>query len=104
MTTRNPAATDTPIRRRGPREDIRTGNTVSSIAAALVDNVHFLQAKAPEDYRECQRRVGAAYRDPDGWTRKSILNAARVGRFSDRAVRQYCRDIWGIGALAEGER
>jgi starch phosphorylase len=48
-------------------------------------------------YVECQARASDAYRDQAGWTRMSILNAARVGRFSsDRSIREYCRDIWDV--------
>lgn len=48
-------------------------------------------------YIECQDQVGLAYRDQNQWSKMSILNAARMGRFSsDRSIREYCRDIWGM--------
>jgi len=48
-------------------------------------------------YAECQRSVDAVYRDSERWTRMSILNAARSGRFSsDRSIGEYCRDIWHV--------
>ena len=51
-------------------------------------------------YVECQGRVAEAYRDRDGWTRMSILNAARTGKFSsDRTIREYCREIWRVQAV-----
>ena len=51
-------------------------------------------------YVDCQQRVSEAYRNQDNWTRMSILNAARVGRFSsDRSIREYCRDIWDVSPM-----
>jgi starch phosphorylase len=49
-----------------------------------------------EAYRECQKRVALAYLDMDGWTRRCILNVARMGRFSsDRTLKEYAQEIWG---------
>jgi starch phosphorylase len=46
-------------------------------------------------YIDCQDSVSKAYRDQDNWTRMSILNAVRMGKFSsDRAIREYCQEIW----------
>jgi starch phosphorylase len=56
-------------------------------------------------YVDCQQRVSDAYSDQNNWTRMSIVNTARVGRFSsDRSIREYCRDIWNVRPIAPGER
>jgi starch phosphorylase len=48
-------------------------------------------------YVDCQGEAGRAYLDRDHWTRMSILNTARMGRFSsDRSIADYCRDIWRV--------
>lgn len=48
-------------------------------------------------YIACQDQVAAVYKDQEKWTRMSILNAARMGKFSsDRSIDDYCRDIWKI--------
>ncbi len=50
-----------------------------------------------QSYIECQDRVAAVYADPERWTRMSILNTARSGKFSsDRTIREYCADIWRV--------
>ncbi len=50
-----------------------------------------------QSYIDCQERVSAAYRDRERWTRMSILNVARMGKFSsDRSIREYCDEIWKV--------
>ena len=50
-----------------------------------------------ESYIACQDRVCELYLDKESWTKKSILNVARMGKFStDRTIRQYSEEIWGI--------
>jgi starch phosphorylase len=51
-------------------------------------------------YADTQLKVDEAYRDRERWTRMSILNVARMGKFSsDRAICEYCRDIWGVAPV-----
>jgi glycogen phosphorylase len=46
-------------------------------------------------YVNSQEQVSEAYKDRDNWTRRSILNTARMGKFSsDRAIWEYCEKIW----------
>ncbi|HEY9645153.1 MAG TPA: glycogen/starch/alpha-glucan phosphorylase [Chroococcidiopsis sp.] len=48
-------------------------------------------------YITAQEQVSQTYQDVDQWTRMSILNVARMGKFSsDRAIREYCKTIWAI--------
>jgi len=48
-------------------------------------------------YVSCQDRVSRVYRNPEKWTRMSILNAARMGKFSsDRSIREYSEHIWRV--------
>jgi len=69
---------------------------------ALVDSLMnpydpYLLLRDFESYLDCQDRVDEAYRDQSHWTEMSILNVARMGKFStDRTIRQYAEEIWGI--------
>ncbi|MGB0970797.1 MAG: glycogen/starch/alpha-glucan phosphorylase [Mycobacterium sp.] len=67
----------------------------------LIDNLTrrdpFLVMADYADYLACQQRVSDTWRDTEAWTRKSILNSARSGKFSsDRAIAEYCDDIWNV--------
>ncbi len=75
------------------------GNT--DLFRPLVDNLlhhdPFLLLADYQSYIDCQARVSQAYRDQEQWTRMSLLNTARMGKFSsDRAIQEYCEQIWGV--------
>jgi starch phosphorylase len=66
------------------------------IDGLLYDDPYLLLADF-QSYIECQDKVAAAYRDTERWTRMSILNTARSGKFSsDRTIGEYCTDIWRV--------
>jgi starch phosphorylase len=69
-----------------------------SLADDLMDpHEPYLHLKDFEDYVRCQEEASRAYRDSKSWWRKSILNVARIGKFStDRTIREYAENIWGI--------
>jgi starch phosphorylase len=53
-----------------------------------------------QSYLDCQNKVDRVYRDHELWTRMSILNTARSGKFSsDRTIREYCSDIWHVQSV-----
>ena len=71
------------------------------VLSMLRDNLYysdpFLCLPDFESYSECQKKVDAAFRQKSRWAKMAILNTARVGKFSsDRAIREYARDIWRV--------
>jgi glycogen phosphorylase len=72
-----------------------------NVLSMLRDNLYysdpFLCLADFKSYSECQKRVDTAFRDKAHWARMAILNTARVCKFSsDRAIREYARDIWKL--------
>jgi starch phosphorylase len=66
------------------------------IDGLLNDDPYLLLADF-QSYVECQARVSEAYGETERWTRMSILNTARSGKFSsDRTICEYCADIWRV--------
>ena len=52
---------------------------------------------------DAQQRVAAAYQDRERWTRMSIINTARSGKFStDRTISDYNEDIWHLKPMPMG--
>jgi len=48
-------------------------------------------------YVDTQAEISRLYTEQRAWSRRSVLNVARIGRFSsDRTVGEYAREIWGI--------
>ena len=60
---------------------------------------YFLMADF-DAYLAGQAAVEKAYTDKFLWTKMSILNVARCGKFSsDRTIIEYAKDIWGIESV-----
>ncbi len=50
-----------------------------------------------QSYVDCQTQVAFTYQDQEKWTKMSILNSARMGKFSsDRSIKEYCDEIWNV--------
>jgi len=67
------------------------------LVQTLMEYDPFLVCADFEDYCRMQERVSRAYLDRREWTRASIYNVAKSGRFSsDRTIREYADDIWRV--------
>ncbi len=64
---------------------------------ALLGKDEFLVLADFAAYAASQDEVAKAFADRRSWDRASVLNAARVGRFSsDRSIREYAEKVWKI--------
>ena len=56
---------------------------------------HYMLLADFDAYVKCHDRVDSDFGDQQQWTRRAILNVARIGRFStDRLVREYAATVW----------
>lgn len=70
---------------------------INSVSAS---NDHYLVSVDFGAYLDAQERVDEAFRDQKRWARMSINNVAGMGKFSsDRSIRDYAENIWGIKPL-----
>jgi starch phosphorylase len=70
-------------------------NLFAPLVNSLLDHDDFMLLADYRSYVNCQDSVAESYRDMASWTRMSILNVARIGKFSsDRSIREYCERIW----------
>jgi starch phosphorylase len=75
-------------------------NLFKPLVDSLLYNDEYLLLADYRSYVERQEEVGQIFHDVKRWTRMSILNAARMGKFSsDRAIREYCDYIWKVTPL-----
>ena len=73
----------------------------------LVDDImhhdYFMVSADFDSYSATQRRVAALWRTQHAWWRSSVMNTANVAWFSsDRAIREYCDDIWNVPVPGRG--
>jgi starch phosphorylase len=70
------------------------------ITENLLDHDPFLVLADYPAYVSRQSEVGNAWRDRKHWNRMSILNVARMGKFSsDRSILDYCGHIWKVDPM-----
>jgi glycogen phosphorylase len=73
----------------------------SAIAERLLHtgDPYFVMADL-ESYGFARQRAGEAFVDRERWNRMAIINTSRTGWFSsDRTIREYAADIWGVRPL-----
>ncbi|MFH2138723.1 MAG: glycogen/starch/alpha-glucan phosphorylase [Candidatus Omnitrophota bacterium] len=65
----------------------------------LLDSDPFFICADFDAYCATQDEVSSVYADKEEWTKRSIINVAKSGKFSsDRTIKEYAKEIWGIEA------
>jgi len=63
----------------------------------LTGGDYYMHLADLRSYLDADQRQVELYGDPDGWSRKAILNVAGSGKFSsDRTIAQYAAEIWNV--------
>ena len=68
-----------------------------SIVDSLLGTDYYCLLADYQAYIDAQDEASKLYVNTEEWTRKAILNVARVGKFSsDRSIKQYAEKIWKV--------
>jgi starch phosphorylase len=66
----------------------------------MINHDTFMTLADYRSYVDCQQQVGEVWGDKSHWDQMSILNVARMGKFSsDRSIREYAERIWHVQPL-----
>jgi len=66
----------------------------------VYDGDSFMVLADYRSYVDTQMKVAEAYKDQELWAKMSILNVARIGKFSsDRVIDEYAKEIWGVSPV-----
>ena len=77
-------------------------NRYRDLVGSLYDHDWFMVARDFDSYAAAQRRVDELWSAPRTWNAMAIRNTAHMSWFSsDRTIRQYASEIWGVPAIGE---
>jgi glycogen phosphorylase len=73
------------------------GDVFRPLTDSLLHKDPYLVMADFDAYMRTQQKVSEAFMHGEDWTKKSILNVAKMGYFSsDRAIREYCDKVWSV--------
>ncbi len=77
-------------------------NRYQAIIDNLLNHDNYLLLADYASYIACQDEVSKTYQDPEEWSRRAILNVARMAKFSsDRTISEYAKNIWNVQAVKQ---
>ena len=77
-------------------------NLFRPLVESLLDDDRYMVLADFDGYSRAQAEIARLYQQPDKWWKSAILNVARTGWFSsDRTIKEYASDIWGIQSQPE---
>jgi starch phosphorylase len=80
-------------------------NRYQAIIDNLLNHDNYLLLADYASYIACQDEVSKTYQNPEEWSRRAILNVARMAKFSsDRTISEYAKNIWNVQAVKQNGR
>ena len=76
-------------------------NLFRHLVDGLLSHDWFMLLADYQSYVDCQNQVSELWHEPKSWARKSIINVARMGKFSsDRSIGNTVTKVWQVNPLS----